>query len=259
VPGEGGEVVNQLRPTSVTTLEKFGYMLETPPYPWLLDDSSDNAWGDADNQQGSRPVESTGLTPQRLHAELLAVSPPIACAYLHGALHDATKSSLHGTVRFGQRQTEWLDTLGFLLRVLGYRSWTYREGQNRDFWVLEASSKWIMSRPRLDLIEEQVAYARGYFDAEGWHPKKTPNARFYIQLVQKNFEDLRHLRELLEGLGVRCGRLHNLSATVDPDMWRFYVLVGSHRTFAEMVSSWHPRKRSDLEAWLAKRRARMKI
>jgi len=54
VPGEGGEVVKKLRPTSVTTSEKFGYMLETPPYPWLLNDLSDNAWGDADNQQGSR-------------------------------------------------------------------------------------------------------------------------------------------------------------------------------------------------------------
>ena len=53
VPGEGGEVVNKLRPTLATTLEKFGYMLETPPYPRLLADASDNAWGDADNQQGS--------------------------------------------------------------------------------------------------------------------------------------------------------------------------------------------------------------
>ena len=74
MPGEGGEVVNMLRPTSVTTLEKVGYMLETPPYPWLLKDLSDNAWGDADNQQGSRSVESAGLTPQRLHAELLPAS-----------------------------------------------------------------------------------------------------------------------------------------------------------------------------------------
>ena len=48
-------------------------MLETPPYPQLLADASDNAWGDADNQQGSRPVDATGLTPQRLHAELLTV------------------------------------------------------------------------------------------------------------------------------------------------------------------------------------------
>ena len=49
-------------------------MLETPPYPRLLNDLSDYAWGDADNQQGSRSVESTGLTPQRLHAELLAAT-----------------------------------------------------------------------------------------------------------------------------------------------------------------------------------------
>jgi HD superfamily phosphohydrolase YqeK len=33
---------------------------------------SENVLGDADNQQGSRSVMTTGLTPQRLHAELLA-------------------------------------------------------------------------------------------------------------------------------------------------------------------------------------------
>jgi hypothetical protein len=55
---------------SVMTSEKFGYMLETPPYPTLLADASDNALGVADNQQGSRSV-LTELTPQRLHAELL--------------------------------------------------------------------------------------------------------------------------------------------------------------------------------------------
>src|SRR5579864_7746172 len=104
-----------LRPTSVTTLEKFGYMLGTPPYPWLLADASDNAWGDADNQQGSRPTDVVGLTPQRLHAELLATTIPVARAYLLGALHDATLSTLHGTVRFGQSDVGWLDGLSLLI------------------------------------------------------------------------------------------------------------------------------------------------
>ena len=51
-------------------IEKFGYMLETPPDPRLLMQVSENVLGDADNQQGSRPI-AIGLTPQRLHAELL--------------------------------------------------------------------------------------------------------------------------------------------------------------------------------------------
>ena len=99
MPGEGGEVVNKLRPMSATTLEKFGYMLETPPYPTLLEDSSDNALGDADNQQGSRSEARSELTPQRLHAELLAATIPVALAYLAGACHDATFSHPHRTVR----------------------------------------------------------------------------------------------------------------------------------------------------------------
>jgi hypothetical protein len=214
--------------------------------------------GDADNQQGSRSVDKAGLTPQRLHAELLATSPPIARAYLYGALHDATLSRLHGTVRFGQAELEWLEGLKLLFVMLELRSWIYREGKQRRFWVLETSSRWIDPAPTFQSTEEQLAYARGYFDAEGGIPK-SEQARFYIQLVQKNERDLRQLREVLEAVGVRCGKLHNPSAAVDPDMWRFYVLSASHREFAQRVSSWHPRKRRDLEAWLARQPARMKI
>lgn len=244
-----------LRPTSVMTSEKFGYMLETPPYPWLLADASDNAWGDADNQQGSRPTDEVGLTPQRLHAELLAATIPVARAYLFGALHDATHSTLHRTVRFGQSDPGWLEGIRLLFEKLGQRSWRYREGSARNLWILETSSRWTSERDEFTTVEERLAYARGYFDTEGGIPHD-PGARFYIQLVQKNLSDLASLKWLLEAAGIRCGRLHNPSVQVDSSMWRFYVLAGSHRTFVERVSSWHPRKRRLLDHWL---RTRMKI
>jgi hypothetical protein len=85
-----GEVVRKLRPPSVTVGEKLGYLLETPSIRCYSSffglkcahsaysgpkKGSDNAFG-ADNQQGSRSSElsSGGLTPQRLHAELLETS-----------------------------------------------------------------------------------------------------------------------------------------------------------------------------------------
>jgi hypothetical protein len=43
--------------------------------------------------------------------------------------------------------------------------------------------------------------------------------------------------------GISCGALHNPSARVDPDYWRFYILRKSHQDFASVVRPWHPRKR----------------
>ena len=73
-------------------------------------------------------------------------------------------------------------------------------------------------------------------------------ARFYIQLVQKSRADLAKVRDALESLEIRCGRIHNPSVQVDPDYWRFYVLRSSHEDFIRRVGSWHPRKRELLEA-----------
>lgn len=247
-----------LRPASVTTSVKFGYMLGTPQYPWLLNDLSDNALGDADNQQGSRPVDVTGLTPQRLHAELLAATVSVSGAYLLGALHDATISTLHRTVRFGQSDVSWLEGLAVLCRNLGQKSWIYREGKERNLWILETSSRWIPDRGSFTSEEEQLAYARGYFDTEGGIPRDA-GARFYIQLVQKNSADIANLKAMLESLGIACGKLHNPSVRVDSAMWRFYISAGSQRAFAERVSSWHPRKRKALDDWLDRQPARMKI
>src|SRR5581483_4246098 len=125
---------------------KFGCMLETPRMP-RYSSVSENARADADNQQGSRPK---GLTPQRLHAELLDASVPVSRAYLFGALHDATLSDLHKTVRFGQSDVDWLNGVSILLDKLGVKSWMYREGVSRKLWILEASNRWMAGGCELD-------------------------------------------------------------------------------------------------------------
>jgi len=92
-----------------------------------------------------------------------------------------------------------------------------------------------------------AAYARGYFGAEGGIPRDQ-RARFYVQLVQKDRPDLLSLRNHLESVGFACGSIHNPSAKVDPEYWRFFVRTASHHDFIRMVGSWHPRKRVLLRA-----------
>lgn len=106
----------------------------------LGDVISENLSG-ADNQQGSPNVEL--VTPQRPHAELLAVDADLLQAYLQGALGDATYSFTHRTFRFGQADEGWLATLGEILGQLGHTSWTYREGRQRRFWVLETTANFL--------------------------------------------------------------------------------------------------------------------
>jgi hypothetical protein len=190
---------------------------------------------------------AVALTPQRLHAELLATSALGAWSYLFGAAHDATISARHKTVRFGQADVEWLTILRSLLEERGQKAWMYREGKTRNFWVLETSASWLTEGLSLSTQEERCAYARGYFDAEGGIPRNV-SARSYIQFVQKDRADIARLQAILEDEGIACGRLHRPSRNTDHPVWRFYVAAGSHRDFAVHVGSWHPRKRSLLAA-----------
>jgi hypothetical protein len=205
-----------------------------------------------------KPNLAEALTPQRLHAELLATSASGAWSYLFGAAHDATISSRHKTVRFGQKDVKWLTVLDLILKERGQKAWMYREGSTREFWVLETSAKWLTKEPSLSTSEERRAYARGYFDAEGGIPKNA-TARFYIQFVQKDRADIVNLRTVLEDEGIVCGKLHRPTRKTDHPVWRFYVAAASQRDFVSRVGSWHPRKRSLLETRFGESAVRMKI
>lgn len=173
-------------------------------------------------------------------AEVQAVPIGQAEAYLTGAARDGTFNLLHSTTRISQRDERWLQILQVLLQRLGRRAWIYREG-SRTVWTIE--TKWRPSHAIDDCSPaEQIALARGYFDAEGGVPVQQ-SSRLYIQLVQKDHSDLDRLRRILERARICCGRLHNPSRRSDPDYWRFYVLAVSHQRFIRRVGSWHPRKR----------------
>jgi hypothetical protein len=163
---------------------------------------------------------------------------------LQGALHDGTRSSLHHTHRIAQKGTSWLQRLSEMLTALGHRSWMYQEGKTREVFVLETSAPFLdvsYDPDQLGTVAEQIAYVRGYFDAEGGIPQ-TPHLRFYIQFTQKNEVELGKVKAILESLGLLCGKLHNPSSRVDPHYWRFYVRAKSYRDFARIIGSWHPRK-----------------
>jgi hypothetical protein len=162
-------------------------------------------------------------------------------AYLQGALHDAYRRG--NRVRFSQKGTEWLSVLKNLLDQLGHKSWMYREG-SRDVYDLETTAEFLDFKfdPRsLKTSEEIAAYIRGFFDAEGGIPHSR-NTTFYIQLVQKDREKVRMLKELLQSLGIKTGMLHNPSYRVDPNYWRCFVSTASHADFARIIGSLHPLK-----------------
>ena len=176
-------------------------------------------------------------------------------AYLCGAMRDGTRSRLHNTMRISQSSEDWRFVLKSVLTGLDAASWIYREG-SRDMHVIE--STYVAERfPSMETQGEVLAFLRGYFDAEGGIPKN-PRARLYVQMCQKDLEDLTIVRNLVSGLGIDCGVLHNPSREVDPHYWRFFVRAHSLFDFFESVSSWHPRKRSLIQQRLELRARELK-
>ena len=205
----------------------------------------------ADNQQGSPSLPTLGgvVTPQRLHAELLAVGAKGLEAYLQGALRDATRSALHRTHRFSQSNADWLTLVGTALSMLGHRSWMYREGKKRNLWVLETTAKFLsldFDPLRLVGTPDGLSYVRGYFDTDGGMPRDD-TARLYLQLCQKDRASLEAVVTVLDEWDIRFGRVHNPSVRVDPEYWRVFVRSCSHESFMRLVGSWHPVKRQQMQ------------
>ena len=160
-------------------------------------------------------------------------------------MHDGTT---HGTtLRIGQREEAYVLFLRDLIRSCGGKAWTYREGKERNLFIVEFSSSFL-GTVRLRSSQDRIHYARGYFDAEGGLPH-TSNSP-YLYFAQKDRDDLAGLRTILLGLGLRCGRLHNPSRAEDPNYWRFYLSRESIAKFSHLIGTWHPRKESALRRML---------
>jgi len=196
---------------------------------------------DADNQQ-----ETLSLLNLEGSSETIRQAPLLKVwieSYLLGALHDGTFSS-NDRFRFSQKGRSWLEILKALLEKIDYNSWIYKEGKNRDVYVLETLADFLeMEFDPLTLKEngEKICYIKGFFDAEGGIPKDS-KARFYIQLAQKDKKKIKKIKWILEELGIKTGKVHNPSKRIDPHYWRIYVSANFQQKFVDQIGSWHPRK-----------------
>mgnify|MGYP001558225329 FL=1 len=165
-------------------------------------------------------------------------APQISKAYLLGLLHDATERKT--TFRIAQKNKTYLDFIKSELEILGAKSWIYKEGKDRNVWILEFSKKFL-NNTQIVSIQDKIDYLCGYFDAEGGIAKSS-KVRFYLYYCQKNFDELVQLKNYLEELKISCGVIHNPSRKHDPNFWRFYIAAKSYAKFATIIGSKHPDK-----------------
>lgn len=162
--------------------------------------------------------------------------------YLIGALHDATERK--NTFRISQKSKLYVDLLAKGINQLGSSAWTYQEGKNRKMFVVEFSKK-LLANVKIFTDQDKCDYLRGFFDTDGGIAKQF-SVRYYIYYAQKDFEDIKNAKQMLEEQGIVCGKIHNPSRKVDPNYWRFYISTRSHLNFARKIGSWHPEKKSFL-------------
>lgn len=159
-------------------------------------------------------------------------------AYLLGVLHDGTIRRL--TYRIVAKDQEFISFLATGIKSLGHNAWTYKEGKDRQLYVVEFS-KSLLKDFEIANAQDKIDYIRGYFDAEGGI-SRNPNVRYYIYFAQKDFSDLEQVKKYLEDFGIKCGLTHNPSKRADPEYWRFFISAKSYEKFAELIGSWHPIK-----------------
>ncbi len=208
----------------------------------------ENASG-ADNQQERLHVgeESSETIRQTPFAERQNIK-----AYLFGAMHDGTIRHHDRRYRIAQKGTGWLIAIQKMLKNVGYNSWIYKEGKDRDVFVLESVApifREAFDPNSLSTIDEKRAYLRGFFDAEGGTPQSSTSTK-YVQLAQKDYEKIKLLKVMLTELGIATGKIHNPSKRVDPLYWRIYVSRGSILRFVFQIGSLHPRKRAIFDEWM---------
>jgi hypothetical protein len=169
-------------------------------------------------------------------------APQITKAYLLGVLHDATVRKT--TYRIATKNLEFAKILKKGIKDLGRKAWIYKEGKNRNLWIVEFSRSFL-GKVFLKSKQDKIDYIRGYFDAEGGIAK-SQNVRFYIYFCQKNKYELLQIKDYLASFGIKSGEIHNPSKRVDPNYWRFYIGVKSYIKFSEIIGSNHPEKLSNL-------------
>ena len=163
---------------------------------------------------------------------------PLTKAYLQGALHDATVRKV--TYRIGASDLSYAKFLKNGIIALGYRAWIYKEGKDRNYYIVEFARS-LLDRFKLKSTQDKIDYIRGYFDTDG-AVARSKKVRYYLYFSQKNKKDLSNVRNYLQQLGISCGVIHNPSKKMDDKYFRFFINAKSYSRFAELIGSWHPIK-----------------
>ena len=154
-----------------------------------------------------------------------------------GALHDATVRKI--TYRIGARDLSYAKFLQKGILALGHKAWIYREGKNRNYYIVEFV-KSVLKGSKVVSLKDKIDYIRGYFDTDG-SVARSNRVRYYLYFAQKDKVDLANARNYLEQLGISCGVIHNPSKR-DVDYYRFFIKAESYESFAKIIGSWHPIK-----------------
>lgn len=186
----------------------------------------------ADNQQG------TLLKNKRDTSETTSKAPQITKTYILGLLGDSTERKY--TFRISQKGIVFPNIVKNGINFLGFKAWVYKEGKNRDVFVVEFSKK-VIKGTKIKTKQEIIDYISGFFDAEGGISKLS-TVLPYIYFCQKDYEKLFILKKYLTSLNIFCGKIHNPSKKVDPEYWRFYISRKSLSDFYGLVESRHPEK-----------------
>lgn len=158
--------------------------------------------------------------------------------YLLGALHDATVRKM--TYRIGAKDFSYVHFIKSGLSKLGHRSWIYKEGKTRNYYIVEFV-KSVLQNVKIESRQDKIDYIKGYFDTDGG-VARSHKVRYYIYFAQKSKKDLLQLMDYLMELGIQCGQIHNPSNYKDPHYWRFYIGAKSYEKFAQVIGSLHPVK-----------------
>jgi intein-encoded DNA endonuclease-like protein len=153
-------------------------------------------------------------------------------------LHDATVRKT--TYRIATKSHDFAEVLKNGIKLFGKSAWIYKEGKNRNLWVVEFS-KSLLKDVNLKSKRNKTDFIRGFFDAEGGIAKES-KVRFYLYFCQKNKKILSEIKKYLSDLGIKSGVIHNPSKKIDPDYWRFFIRAESYKDFAKIISSSHPEK-----------------
>ncbi len=100
----------------------------------------------------------------------------ITKAYMLGLLHDATERKT--TYRIGQKNKQLIQSVAKFIKKFGCGAWIYKEGKDRDMYILEFSKSFLVNtkikslKNKIDFVSAK-SYKRFAKIIGSCHPEKS--------------------------------------------------------------------------------------